>query len=112
MESGREGDAARFYLRIKDWIAGAQRDCDAEHVLVVNLLTLAGPVSIRQIGYADPTLFVVYGIDSAQNECRILTHYNTAQLMLSFVPASDAPEGYHPIELAGNIDVLGGDPDE
>ena len=75
--------ADTFYERLRYQIEEIEKELAGDEQLAVVHYNSAGqPFMVRDIGYHNPNLIILYGQDADNNECSILAHMNTIQLVL------------------------------
>ncbi len=75
--------ADTFYNMIQKHITKTQARLKRDEQLIALFVADTGEqITITHIGYQNPYLMILYGIDSSSRECNILAHMNSVQLVL------------------------------
>ena len=85
--------ADTFYDRLQHHIKALEEKLkEDEQLLLYNYVTLSEPILVTDIGFHNPYLIVFYGKDSNDNECFVLTHMSSVQLVLKVVKIKSPAE--------------------
>jgi hypothetical protein len=88
--------ADTFYDRIETFIKEAEGELKQDEQLEITCSSPSGEVIlITDIGYHNPYLIMLYGQDKHMNQCTILTHMDSVQLMIKTISLEDAGKHRH-----------------
>lgn len=78
--------ADTLYEHIQEFIRKAEAELGAKQRLVVLFFDRVGrPIVVSDIGYHNPTMMIVWGMDPEGNDCSILVHMSSFELVLQVV---------------------------
>lgn len=79
-----------FYNLLKEHLLETQDRLDKDEELRVYYYDQAGnPILIKDIGYHNPSLIILYGQDTQRDECHILLHLQSVQLITKIEKITD-----------------------
>lgn len=88
--------ADTFYDRLRQHIERIEAKLEEGQKLLVTFMNGGEIIKLVEIGYHNPHLFVLYGVDADGNECNLLAHMETVQLTVRVV-VDDENTIYNPI---------------
>jgi hypothetical protein len=75
-----------FYDRLRHHIEDTQNKLEENQQLAIYYYAPGGePILVTDIGYHNPNLIILYGMDSKGNESNILLHMQSVQLVLKII---------------------------
>jgi activator of 2-hydroxyglutaryl-CoA dehydratase len=81
--------ADTLYERLQEQIKGMEGELKEGEELQVFYTRHGGEqLVITDIGYHNPSLMILYGVDEGSNECAVLVHMNSVELLLRVAKAS------------------------
>jgi hypothetical protein len=85
--------ADTFYDRLRHHIEETQDQLGDNQELAILYYTTGGdPIVISDIGYHNPNLIILYGMDSKGNESNVLLHMESVQLVLKIIKVDNKPK--------------------
>lgn len=83
--------ADTFYEHLKHHVEETEKElAEDEQLAVVYRDSVGQSFVVRDISYHNPNLIILYAQDANENECSILAHMNTVQLVLIRVKVKEA----------------------
>ena len=99
-----EPDAHTLYEHLQEWITDAESELDKDEHLNLCYVSQAGDrISVSDIGYHNPHLIVLYGCDQQGNDCNVLVHMASVQLIVRPVKGTEHAKR-RPIGFVGTIE--------
>ena len=75
--------ASNLYDRLQENIQTAKANLQADEELAAYYyIASGGIIGIKSFGYHDPYLIIIYGVDEQMNECKVLVHPYSFQIVL------------------------------
>ena len=85
--------ADTFYDRLESFITEAQSELEENQQLEISYASPAGEIiTVTDIGYHNPYLIRLYGKDKRNQECTVLVHMNSVQLIVRTANLRDAEQ--------------------
>lgn len=69
-----------FYQRLREYIEGVVQHLQTGQQLEVYYFSTGGPILVTQIGYINPNIIVIYGLDIDNNRCSFVSHMGRVEL--------------------------------
>jgi hypothetical protein len=78
--------ADTFYEQIRAHIEAMQKNIKKNEQLLIYHYPSAGqPILVTSVGFQNPSMIVLHGLDSMGNECCVLTHMTSVQLVVRVI---------------------------
>jgi hypothetical protein len=75
--------ASELYDRLQENIQTAKSNLQADEELAAYYyMASGGMIGITSFGYHNPYLIIIYGVDEQMNECQVLTHAYSFQIVM------------------------------
>jgi hypothetical protein len=75
--------ASELYDRLQENIETSKANLQADEELAAYYYTASGGIiGITSFGYHNPYLIIIYGVDEQMNECKVLAHAYSFQIVL------------------------------
>jgi hypothetical protein len=75
--------ADTFYEQIRVHIEAMQKKLKKnEQLLIYHYCPSGQPILVTNVGFQNPSMIVLHGLDSMGNECCVLTHMTSVQLVV------------------------------
>ena len=85
-----------FHERLQRTVAKAQTNLEENQQLQLEYYTPAGElIVIEDVGYWNPDMILLYGVDQRENHCTVVINKQCAQFVLRVVPKSPEKPGRH-----------------
>ena len=82
--------ADTFYEQIRVQIEAMQKKLKKnEQLLIYHNASSGQPILVTSIGFHNPSMIILYGMDSMGNECCVLTHLTSVQLVIRVMKVED-----------------------
>jgi hypothetical protein len=80
-----------FYERLKQEIQDAEQDVNAGQVVAVYCHLFGGEsIRVEDLGYMNPNVLLVYGLDHKRQQTVAMIHINAAQIMMKWEEAEQS----------------------
>ena len=85
--------ADTFYDRLRQHIEGTQNQLKKDEQLVLYYYNQTGErILVTDMGYHNPNLIILYGQDSNGNECSVIAHMQSVQLVVKILKLENKAE--------------------
>jgi hypothetical protein len=74
--------ADAFYQRLREYIEGVFQHLQAGQQLEIYYFSAGGPILVTQIGYINPNIIVIYGLDIDNSRCSFVVHMSRVELQV------------------------------
>lgn len=81
-----ENLADGFHQRLREYIEGVVQHLQPGQQLDVYYFSAGGPVLVTQIGYINPNIIVIYGLDIDNNRVSFISHMGRVELEVRIRP--------------------------
>ena len=81
-----ENLADGFHQRLREYIEGVVQHLQPGQQLEVYYFSAGGPVLVTQIGYINPNIIVIYGLDIDNNRVSFISHMGRVELEVRIRP--------------------------
>ncbi len=72
--------ADAFYERLREYIESVFKHLQTGQQLEIYYFSAGGPVLVTQLGYINPNIILIYGLDSEGNRCSFIAHMSHVEL--------------------------------